>query len=302
MTYEVVGRTVLGKDIMMFKIGNPNGGRVLFDGAIHGGETIGPELLVFYAKWLLNGSDLLAQRILLGTYTLIIPALNVDRYSGPRKNMNGVDLNRNFATDWNHAGSTDPNSESYRGPAPLSEPESQTLVHVLQTFKPDFYVNLHMWASPYYAGSSYGNRTYYSTLTNEINSLSSDRGVTPLRYSGQFSGPGFAISDAARAGVTSYLIELAETAIPYADIERVLLPKFIPLAGVLSQESAHYISPPWDVNRDGLVSMSDLAIVVKAFGAGPGDLNWNSAADVDKNDYVNTLDLYIVSSHYGEQY
>jgi len=510
MTHEVVGKTVLNKDIIMFKIGNPNGGKVLIDGAIHGGETIGPELLCFYAKWLLTSSDPLARRILSGTCTMLIPALNVDRYSGPRKNMNGVDLNRNFATDWDHAGSTDPDSESYRGTAPLSEPEPQTLIRVLQTFSPDFYVNLHMWAGPYYGGSYYGNRTYYSILASRISSLSYDRGVTPLRYSGQLGGAGFAISDAARVGVTSFLIELAETAIPYTDIKAVLLPRFIPLVAVLSQEcetqtlfddgfesgdfsawsgvtlspndhadvvdlnpysgtfsarfetgaissgtkraytykdingsptiyaracfyiadglpltdtddrftliqflsssgsaisnlqirhvqgedrftvlafgstqttagiypeenkwyclelltcihstegavkgyingveylsltgmnttelgnvatvrfglansidiqhglvvycdcasiSTSYIGtqifPPWDVNEDGLVGMLDLVIVVKAFGSKPSDPHWNPDADVDKNDYINTLDLYIVSSHYGEEY
>ncbi|MBS7633196.1 hypothetical protein KEJ15_06225 [Candidatus Bathyarchaeota archaeon] len=236
ITYEVIGKTVQNNDILMFKIGNPDGGKVLFDGAMHGGETLGPELLYFYAKWLLTTNEPLARNILSRTCTMLIPALNVDRYSGPRKNANGVDLNRNFATNWENAGSPDPNSESYKGPAPLSEPESQTVIRVFQAYRPYFYVNLHMWAGPYYAGSFYGNQTYYSILTNKIKTLSNERGVTPIRYSGQFGGAGFAISDAARAGITSFLIELSEIAIPYAEIETDLLPKFIPIAAVLSQE------------------------------------------------------------------
>jgi len=235
MTYETVGKTVLNKDIIMFKIGNPTGGRVLFDGGMHGTETIGGELLYLYAEWLLTSTDPLATRILKSDYTLLIPALNVDEYNRARKNANGVDLNRNFATNWN-SGDSNPNSDSYRGTAPLSEPESQTIINVLQDYAPSFYVNLHMWAGPYYAGSAYGNRTYYSSLVSKINSLSGDRGATPFRYSGEFRGEGYAICDAARLGVTSFLIELSTQAIPLSDIETTLLPRFIPLATVLSQE------------------------------------------------------------------
>jgi hypothetical protein len=237
MTYETIGKTVLGNDIIMFKIGNPNEGKVLFDGAMHGIETLGSELLYFYAKWLLTSNEPLAQHILSATYTMLIPALNVDKYNRDRKNANGVDLNRNFATNWDNSGSTNPDSDTYRGPSPLSEPESQTLIRVFITYTPHFYVNLHMWAGPYYAGSYYGNKTYYQILRNKINSLSRQHGVSPFYYTGQFRGAGFAISDASRTGITSFLIELSETAMPYTDIEKNLLPRFIPIAAVLSQES-----------------------------------------------------------------
>lgn len=235
VSYNIVGKTVLGNEIIMFKIGNPNGGKVLVDGAIHGTEALGSELLYYYARWLLKSSDSLAKRILSGTCTLLIPSLNIDKYNIARKNANGVDLNRNFATNW-ESGDSNPRSDSYRGPAPLSEPESQTLTRVFQTYKPKFYVNLHMWDDPYYAGSYYANSTYYSSLKNKIDSLSKERGVTPLRYAGQFRGTGYAISDAAHAGITSFLIELSETYISYTQIETTLLPRFIPIAGVLSQE------------------------------------------------------------------
>ncbi|MCP3996883.1 MAG: zinc carboxypeptidase, partial [bacterium] len=41
----------------------------------------------------------------------------------------GVDLNRNFSAGWSAScsGSTNPNSGNYKGPAPLSEPESETM-------------------------------------------------------------------------------------------------------------------------------------------------------------------------------
>jgi hypothetical protein len=236
MTYETIGKTVLNKDIVMFKIGNPNGGRVMFDGGMHGTETIGGELLLLYTKWLLTSNDPLANRILNNDYTLLIPALNVDRYNRDRVNANGVDLNRNFATGWERSGSTDPSSDTYHGKAPLSEPESQTIVSALKEYTPSFYVNLHMWDGPYYAGSSYGNRAYYSSLVSEIGSLSRTKGVAPIPYSGEFGGAGFAISDAALAGATSFLIELTTQAIPFSEIETSVFPRFMPVAIVLSQE------------------------------------------------------------------
>jgi hypothetical protein len=236
VTYENIGKTVENRDIIMFKIGNPDGGKVLFDGAMHGWETLGSEVLYFYAKWLLTSNDPVANRILTRDYTLLIPALNIDEYNNARKNANGVDLNRNFATNWEHAGSTNPDSEYYRGPAPLSEPESQTLVNVFETFKPSFYVNLHFPGGTYYAGSYYGNRTYYRLLVDKIDSLSKELGATPYYYHGEFGGAGLAISDAAYAGMTSFLIELNDEITPFSEIETIVLPRFIPIAIVLSQE------------------------------------------------------------------
>jgi hypothetical protein len=236
VTYENIGKTVENRDIIMFKIGNPDGGKVLFDGAMHGWETLGSEVLYFYAKWLLTSNDPVANRILTRDYTLLVPALNVDEYNNARKNANGVDLNRNFATNWERAGSTNPDSEYYRGPAPLSEPESQVLVRIFKTFNPIFYVNLHFPGGTYYAGSYYGNRTYYRLLVDKIDALSEELGVNPYYYHGEFGGAGLAISDAACAGMTSFLIELNDEIIPFSEIETVVLPRFIPIAVVLSQE------------------------------------------------------------------
>lgn len=237
MTYQVVGTTVLGADMMMFKIGNPEGGRVLFDGAIHGTEAIDSELLYSYAKWLLESNDTLAKETLRTTYTLLIPVVNVDKENYARKNADGVDLNRNFATSWSSSGSNLSTSDQYRGPSPLSEPESRALVDVFKTFKPSFYVNLHMWDDPYYAGCRYANATYQSMIVSRIANLSRERGVSPFRYYGQFGGAGMAIGDAARLGITSFLIELSKDVIPLSEVQTNLLARFIPVASILSSEA-----------------------------------------------------------------
>jgi len=52
VSYDTIGYTVDEQEILMFKIGNPSGERIVFDGAIHGWENVGSELLYLYAKWL----------------------------------------------------------------------------------------------------------------------------------------------------------------------------------------------------------------------------------------------------------
>lgn len=106
ISHQIVGKTTEGRDIYLFKIGNPNGGRVLFS-ATHGNELLGPEIYLRYAQWLLeNREPGASDRILSNNLTLIVPHMNLDRYKstrtnqGSRKNSNSVDLNRNFAATW----------------------------------------------------------------------------------------------------------------------------------------------------------------------------------------------------------
>jgi len=237
VSYESIGRTVQNRDILMFRIGNPAGDKILFDGAIHGYESLGGELLLAYAHWLVTSSDAIAVETRLKCCTLLIPAFDTDGYNLWRTNADGVNLNRNFATGWGSAGSTDPSNPDYRGPAPLSEPESQALTKVFQTYKPRFYVNLHHGGGQAIVGSSYANTSYYSWLFDRMDSLSNARGVAPY-YHGIFNYPGFSMTDAAKMGITSFLWELANwtPTISLSDVESLVLPRFIPVAAVLSQE------------------------------------------------------------------
>jgi hypothetical protein len=304
VTYEVIGRSVLGRDILLFKIGNPAGGAVLFDGTMHGDENLGGELLYFYAQWLLTSDDPLATRILQRDYTLLLPVLNVDGMQlGSRRNAHGVDLNRNFATNWD-AASDDPANSTYRGPAPLSEPEAQALMAVFQRYEPRFYVNLHMWAGPYYAGSVYAATAYYASLVAKINALSEQRGVAPYAYWGQFRGTGYAIGDAAHLGIFSFLVELGSTLYPPAEIETAVLPRFLPVAVTLSQacEGVPRVAFPhvWDIDRDGLVTLSDASRVVAAYGATATAPTWDFHVDLLRDGVVNIYDAGYLGRHYGE--
>ena len=58
----------------------------------------------------------------------------------------GVDLNRNYPTRWgydNEGSSPNPGSETYRGPSPASEPETQALDGLFARITPEFLVNYH---------------------------------------------------------------------------------------------------------------------------------------------------------------
>ncbi len=57
------------------------------------------------------------------------------------------------------------------------------------------------------------------------------------------------------------------------------------------------IYPPWDVDRDGTVGVTDLVIVASYFGQENPEY---SDADVNGDGIVNVLDLILVSQHFGE--
>ena len=266
VSHESVGLTVEGRNIWMFKIGNPSGERVLFDGAIHGWENVGSEVLYLYARWLLSSGEEVADEILGGTYTLLIPALNIDSYNDTRKNSHGVDLNRNFASGWERSGSDNPSSEYYHGPSPLSEPESQALIGVFEEYSPMFYCNLHE-GGIYYAGSTYGNITYYVEIVDKVNDFAEDHDIHPYYYQGEFRGGGLSISDAADMGIMSFIIELHDPHVP-DNIETDVFPRFFAIAVVLGQEayleSIDDVPPVTTSFYDGLWHNSSFVIPLSA--------------------------------------
>jgi len=44
----------------------------------------------------------------------------------------------------------------------------------------------------------------------------------------------------------------------------------------------------------------DLYKLAKAYGSVPGDPNWNANADLNCDNKVNYMDLYILAKHYGQ--
>lgn len=114
ITHEVLGQTYLGKDILLFKIGSQDGGKLWWNATTHGGEIIGTEVYYRYARWLLENQEPgISDSIMRANYTLICPFTNADGYpsvaplpyqgEGSRNNRNPtgtVNLNRNFPATW----------------------------------------------------------------------------------------------------------------------------------------------------------------------------------------------------------
>jgi predicted deacylase len=135
--------------------------RVLCTANIHGPELISSLVALELLRRLGHPQGELA-RLRREAEVWVIPCLNPDGYARTwdrggqgtltelRANDHGVDLNRNFpiphggkAPDLPWAGSSRPGGPNYRGPAPLSEPESAALDALLGQQRFAAGVNLH---------------------------------------------------------------------------------------------------------------------------------------------------------------
>jgi protein MpaA len=134
------GKTVEGRSIPVFISDvKPSQQKWLYLMAgTHGDEVEGIHVLQELFTWLKTEHTLKDMPV------VVIPILNVDGYcAGTRVNAHRVDLNRNMPTkDW----SPEASQEKYNpGPRPLSEPENQFLVRVLDKYRPGVILSFHTW-------------------------------------------------------------------------------------------------------------------------------------------------------------
>ena len=147
-----IGQTIEGRDIWAIKISdNPDideaEPEVLYDALHHAREPQGMMTLLYFMYHLLENYDVSPEigYLVNNRELFFIPVMNPDGYvynqtTNPngggfwRKNRRnngssfGVDLNRNYGYEWgydNDGSSPNPGSDSYRGTAPFSEPETQ---------------------------------------------------------------------------------------------------------------------------------------------------------------------------------
>jgi len=233
-SYASLGKTTQGRDIWIFRIGNPNGKAVMWDAQLHGGEDIGSEIELLMAKWLLESNEPTAKSILSKNYVLFIPVVNVDTWA--RTNINHVNLNRNFVYKWGTTGSSSRSSSEYMGPYAGSEKETQVLRNAFKVYHPKFYVNTHMWGGPRLFYWRENNATLVSLLKTKITQISSQRGVTPYPTT-PLSGGGFAIGDAGYYyKACAWLLEITGQSTPaYSAIARDYYPKCLPILIAMCQ-------------------------------------------------------------------
>ena len=167
---EEIGKSVQGRPILAlhFHLGQVNcpetdknvcPPQALITGGIHAQEFIGTEVALAAARELAEGR---ADGLLERSDVWVVPLLNIDghcqvydrrgkgdKITKARKNLHGVDLNRNFpevpGSHSRHplAGNRRPRSSYYMGPQALSEPESRAVAELAG--RRHFYaaVNLH---------------------------------------------------------------------------------------------------------------------------------------------------------------
>ncbi len=144
VTKERVGTTVLGRPIHALLVGN-RAKCIALVGSVHAGEA-GPELILpALANLVRDHPEALAKVGL-----AVIPIVNIDQRERLaegypyylRKNAAGVDINRNFKALWGEVSylygliSADPESATYFGPAPESEPEVRAVAQFVETHRP----------------------------------------------------------------------------------------------------------------------------------------------------------------------
>ena len=174
--FRVIGQTQQGKDIGAVRVTKgvekaKDGKKptTVYLGAQHAREWITPEMVRRLLDLYLTsyGTDEQITDLVDDTELWFIPVANPDGYDFTfveednrlwRKNLrdnngdgvitgvDGVDLNRNSATRWgydNEGSSPNPASDTYRGPSPASEPETQAMDELFGHITPEFFINYH---------------------------------------------------------------------------------------------------------------------------------------------------------------
>ncbi len=169
------GSTIEGRPVYWVRISNNPGvlqekPRVLYTALLHAREPGSMQQMLYFMYYLLENYATNAEIKSLVDLTELyfVPAVNPDGYlynqstnpngggmwrKNRRENENGsmgVDLNRNFGYLWgfnNFGSSSNPASNTYRGTAPFSEPETQLMKTFCETYNFDIALNCHTYGN-----------------------------------------------------------------------------------------------------------------------------------------------------------
>ena len=136
LKWQKIGESVDGRPIKSVTIGRGENITLIL-GAFHGDEPLSADITYKLAEYLArNYNDDQSVKV------VVVPVVNPDGLAKKtRTNSNGVDINRNFPTkNW---------SPKYRkkrycpGPAPGSEPETLTIIDLIEKFHPRQIISIH---------------------------------------------------------------------------------------------------------------------------------------------------------------
>lgn len=130
----VVGHSLQGRRITLRQYGDPAwSGELLVFGCVHGDECAAAGI-----QPLTNGCPDPSADI------IVVPNLNPDgAAAGSRLNARGVDLNRNFGSEWRRAGRRW--DAEYAGPRSFSEPETRLGARVIRSVRPAATIWFHQY-------------------------------------------------------------------------------------------------------------------------------------------------------------
>jgi hypothetical protein len=201
-----IGQSVNGQDIIAIKVTRRanqvrDGQRpaTLYSSTQHAREWITPEMNRRLAHYVVDnyGSDPTITDVVNRTELWFVPVANPDGYDFTfepgnrlwRKNLrdnngdgvitpgdDGVDPNRNYETKWgydNEGSSPVFGSETYRGPAPASEPETRALDGLMRRIGFEFQINYHsaaellLWGTGWQVSTPTPDDVIYEAMTGD---------------------------------------------------------------------------------------------------------------------------------------
>lgn len=200
-----VGHSVQGRAIRPVVLGSaPPAHRLLVVGCIHGNEPAG----IPVARALVHaGAEA-------GAEIVVVPALNPDGclVLHTRQNAHGVDLNRNFPSNWARIGRR--GSYQWSGPRPLSEPETRYFVSLVRALRPAVTIVFHQHEDVVRAwGQSQATARRFARLLD---------GVLPYRPMTWPYGTASNWQNHAFPGTASFVVEL-----PAGSVAASLVPRYV---------------------------------------------------------------------------
>lgn len=149
-----IGTSIQGRSIPAILLGStaPQSKKIVWTGGQHAREWIGPATVLYQIEQVLAedaAGDAVSKSLLNNLQFVVVPIVNPDGYNHAwtgdrmwRKNRRanaggtyGVDLNRNWDSEWGGGGSSGtPSSDTYRGTAVFSEPESKATADYIRSF------------------------------------------------------------------------------------------------------------------------------------------------------------------------
>ncbi|HWI96414.1 MAG TPA: M14 family zinc carboxypeptidase [Solirubrobacterales bacterium] len=128
----VIGQSLKGRPIQLRQYGDPRfRGRVLVFACIHGDECAGRSVAPLRGGCPEPNANV-----------FVVSSLNPDgSAAASRLNSRGVDLNRNFPSQWRPRGQ--PGTPEYSGPRPFSEPETRLAAHLVRRLHPQVTIWFH---------------------------------------------------------------------------------------------------------------------------------------------------------------